>query len=589
MTRLRPARLSAVVLVTTACAIAAAPSASSANPICSATGVVSGVAGKACSLATHAGKVVGAGKKLVGGHVGGAVKSLLGGGGSTTASTAIGLAAIGAWVLGGAKFALDETAKVLSQTTTPQLRSTWFSSTYWRISGIAAVLTLPFLFAAAIQALLRSDLALLVRAALGYLPVAMLAVSIAAPLTMLLLSASDELSAVVSSAAGQAGVRLLGRGAALLGALTVLSGSPFIAFLIGVLTAGAALVLWLELLMREAAVYVIVLLLPLVFAAFVWPARRIWAVRSVELLVALILSKFAIVAVLSLGGVALTNSGLHSVTASLAGIVLLLMGAFAPWALLRFVPLAELASGAAGALRTEGRSGMRTPVRAAAANAEWSDTKWGNDWAAWMMSGMRRQADEAWDGNGSTSTHSSQGRLAELAAASGWNGSEGSNGAGGSNGARGSNTVDESNLAPGSNRVTGSGNESPIASSGTAEPSAASEQQTADAPAGSGGSEGVPPGDPHGFADAPAGTGGSEAAPPERIPGLGPMWQAPDGGWRPIVLGPGTTSPPPRPWPVDEPGDAPPESAPPADPGQAGLADERDPRPPRQPPEDGPL
>ena len=57
--------------------------------------------------------------------------------------------------------------------------------------------------------------------------------------------------------------------------------------------------------MREAAVYVIVLMLPLAFAAMVWPARRIWAIRAIELLVALILSKFAIVAVLSLGGAAL--------------------------------------------------------------------------------------------------------------------------------------------------------------------------------------------------------------------------------------------------------------------------------------------
>ena len=57
--------------------------------------------------------------------------------------------------------------------------------------------------------------------------------------------------------------------------------------------------------MREAAVYVIVLMLPLAFAALVWPARRVWAVRAVELLVALILSKFAIVAVLALGGAAL--------------------------------------------------------------------------------------------------------------------------------------------------------------------------------------------------------------------------------------------------------------------------------------------
>ena len=74
-------------------------------------------------------------------------------------STAAGLAAVGVWVLGGAHFALNETAKVLSRTTTPQLRTTWFSSAYWRMAGIAALLTLPFLFAAAIQAMVRGDLA----------------------------------------------------------------------------------------------------------------------------------------------------------------------------------------------------------------------------------------------------------------------------------------------------------------------------------------------------------------------------------------------------------------------------------------------
>jgi hypothetical protein len=380
--------------VATACACSAAPSTASANPLCTAAGLFSGAVGKACSLATHAGTVVGAGKKLLGGHIGGAVKTLVGGGGSTqsTASAGLGLAAIGAWVLGGAGFALHETSAILSQTTTPKLRSTWFSSTYWRMTAISGVLTLPFLFAAAVQALLRSDLMLLGRAAFCYLPLAILAVSIAAPLTMLLLSASDELSSFVASAAGHAGTQFLGRGAALLAALSVLSGSPFIAFLIGTLTAGAALVLWLELMMREAAIYVIVLMLPVVFAAFVWPARRIWAIRSVEVLLALILSKFAIVAVLSLGGAALAGSGFHDVTRSLAGIVLLVMGCFAPWALLRLVPLAELASGAAGALRAEMRAGTGMPSQIAPANAELSDAKWGNDWASWMMTSMRRQA-----------------------------------------------------------------------------------------------------------------------------------------------------------------------------------------------------
>jgi hypothetical protein len=269
------------------------------------------------------------------------------------------LTSLGTWVSGSATFVLHETADVLNQTTTPQLGSTWFSSTYWKVAGIATVLTLPFLFAASVQALLRSDITLLVRAAFGYLPLAMLAVAIAAPVTMLLLSASDELAAAVSSAAGGQGANFLARAVGSLGAVGGSSASPFIVFLIGIFTVAGALTLWVELLMREAAVYVVVLMLPLAFAAFVWPARRIWAVRSLEVLAALILSKFAIVAVLSLGAAALSQSVHGGLSGLLAGIVLLVLGAFTPWVLLRVLPLAEVASSTAGALRGHAETAMR--------------------------------------------------------------------------------------------------------------------------------------------------------------------------------------------------------------------------------------
>jgi hypothetical protein len=302
----------------------------------------------------------------------------------------LGFAAIGAWVLGGAKFVLDETATVLGRTTTPQLRSTWFSATYWRMAAIAAVLTLPFLFAAAVQALLRADLTLLLRAAFGYLPLAMLATGIAAPLAMLLLAAADELARAVSAASGGADASFLVKAGGVVGGLSVAAQSPFLAFLIGVLTVAGALVLWMELLMREAAVYVIVLMLPLAFAGLVWPARRVWAMRAVEVLVALILSKFAIVAVLSLGGAAMSaNLGSDDVGAWLAGLVLLVMAAFTPWALLRFVPLAELAAGAAGGLRHEilgVRSSYDRAVRAA---------REGHEWATAATARMRREAEGA--------------------------------------------------------------------------------------------------------------------------------------------------------------------------------------------------
>ncbi len=323
-----------------------------------------------------------------GGGLGSPVSSLDGGvTGLASSATGIGLVAIVSWVSDGAAFVLHETAHVLAETTAPRLTSTWFSATYWRVAGVAAVLTLPFLFAASIQALIRSDLMLLVRAAIGYLPLAMLAIAIAAPLTMLLLAASDQLAAAVSSAAAGQGASFLDRVVGPLGAVSAFSGSPFLAFLVALFIVGGALMLWIELLMREAAVYVIVLMLPLVFAAFVWPARRIWAVRSVELLVALILSKFAIVAVLSLGGAALGQSVRNGLGGVLAGMVLLILSAFAPWALLRLLPLAELASGTAGALR--GHSG--TAVRALR-EADSRATAETERWAA-ITAHVRRAAD----------------------------------------------------------------------------------------------------------------------------------------------------------------------------------------------------
>ncbi len=279
---------------------------------------------------------------------------------------------------------LNETAAALGTTTAPQLRTTWFSATYWRMTAIAAVLTLPFLFAAAVQALIRSDLGLLARAAFGYLPLAMLAIAIAAPLTMLLLAATDELCAFISSAAGDASAHFLAKAGLLIGGLTALTSSPFLAFLVGLFMVGAAFALWIELLMREAAVYVIVLMLPLAFAAMVWPARRVWAVRAVELLVALIMSKFAIVAVLSLGGAAISSGADHgSVTAVMAGAVLIMLAAFSPWALLRVIPLAELASGAAGTLRAELGRANRAAGDAWARAHEWSDV---------VTAAMRRDA-----------------------------------------------------------------------------------------------------------------------------------------------------------------------------------------------------
>jgi type IV secretion system protein TrbL len=525
-----------------ACLSAATPARSSAS-ICGAVGWLSGVAGKACNVASHGDKLISAGKKLATGHVGGAVKTALGGGGST-ASTAIGLAAVVAWVTVGAKGALQETAKVIGRTTSPQLRSTWFSSTYWRVGGIAAVLTMPFLFAAAIQALMRSDLALLVRSALGYLPLSLLAVSIAAPLTMLLLAASDEMSAIVSSAGRNGGARFLGQLGLEWGTASVISRLPFLVFLIGLLTAAGAIVLWIEMVMREAAIYIVVLMLPLAFAAMVWPARRVWAIRAAELLVALILSKFAIVAVLALGGAALGEQGAGGPGAMVTGLVLVLLASFAPWALMRLLPLAELAGGAAGQLRGE-------LSRLRGTRAEMGDVAdRATDWAGSLTAGMRRQAREA--SSGSTNAADAGAGVAQL----GTPASSGAEASGDGGGAEGESAADDDRRADG-------------------DPGA---------PAG--------PDSPGGDSPAPGSLDGPDHVQPERdpAPDAAPALTAPPPPRQPSPL-PSTISAPDLSWKALQlgPHDGPlRQSLGPGDPDDE-QTDDHDPRPASQPPENGRL
>ena len=395
----------AVALAVAALVLASAPAPAQAGVTSKVCGAIGGVTGKACDLLRSPGKALSAGKDLITGHVGSFFNDLFGGGSSggasSTASTALAITAVVAWAVGGAKLALHETAKLVDQTTRPQLRTAWFSSAYWRMAGIAALLTVPLLFAAAVQALMHSDLALLARATFGYLPLAMIAIGIAAPLTMLLLAATDQLCGLVSAAGGGEGARALKWDGVVVG-LAGAAGAPFITFLFASITTAGAIVLWLELAIREAAVYVVVLMLPLAFAALVWPARRVWAVRTVEVLVALILSKFAIVAVLSLGGAALGHD--RGVGTILAGTVLVLLSAFAPWAVLRLLPLSELASGAIGSIRPQLASAL--PDRR---EQQMSD----GGWAQAIASAMRQQADGAATSSGGTrgSSHSDCPRL----------------------------------------------------------------------------------------------------------------------------------------------------------------------------------
>jgi len=158
------------------------------------------------------------------------------------------------------------------------------------------------------------------------------------------LAITDGMTAWVSQGSGADATAVLTRSADALHNLQ--SGSQaslFAVFLGAIVMAVGAVVVWIELLVRQAAIYVAVLFLPLAIAGIVWPATSHWFKRLAHILVALILSKFVIAAILSLAasGLAADTADGGGFSAVLGGGALLTLAAVAPLALLKLAPILE--------------------------------------------------------------------------------------------------------------------------------------------------------------------------------------------------------------------------------------------------------
>ncbi|HVC14391.1 MAG TPA: hypothetical protein VND62_05985 [Acidimicrobiales bacterium] len=286
---------------------------------------------------------------LVCGAVGGATSSIAGGV----------LSAVAGWVIQGATWLLNALGHAIASTTTVDVHASWFLAHYRVMAAIAGVVAVPMLVLAAVQALYHQNSGVLVRAAFVHLPLAGVLTAVAVQLVQLSLAATDALcTAVTNGTGGELDKTFTSIGTVLSHQLTPLP--TFVMTVGALLIVSGAFALWLELLVRSAAIYAAVLFLPLALASLVWPAVSHWCRRLVEMLAALVLSKFVVVAVLSLAVGAVSAGGGFSTV--LAGGALLLLAAFTPFTLLRLVPIAEV--GAAAQLE-----GARQRVRGAVGRA----------------------------------------------------------------------------------------------------------------------------------------------------------------------------------------------------------------------------
>ena len=177
------------------------------------------------------------------------------------------------WIVQDAVGVFDAALAAATGTTSPNLSAQWFAGHYATMLALAGLTVIPLLLACTISAVIRQDPMRLVRAVFLQLPLAGLGTVFGLELTQRLVDLVDLLCRAVwpSPASDLAGI-----GQNLVGAKGV--GAALVAGLLAI----AALTLWLELALRQAAIYATALLLPLFLAGLVWPATVRYAKRAAE-------------------------------------------------------------------------------------------------------------------------------------------------------------------------------------------------------------------------------------------------------------------------------------------------------------------
>ena len=347
-----------------------APEQAQANVVCDAAGGAAGVIAGGVGIvggAIGGGNPVSDACNAVTGTAIGAITSPVSG-----ALKGVGndvLKQIATWVSEGAAWLMGRVAKAIDSSTSPHLDTRGFLQQYGKMAEIAVVMAAAMLLLAVLEGLAQGSLASLARTAFFDLPLALIGTSVAFVVVQLLLGATDGLCEAVSGSTSADSQRFFAEaihslavaGAVAGGALSgTAGGGPangavavplFVTFLVAVIAAFAAFFVWIELLMRDAAIYVVALFVPLSLAASIWPRWSGALRRTAELLVVVIASKFVIVAILSLAASLLAHNA-GQVEQILAASALMLLACFSPIVLLRLVPFAEGAMAAAYARRS---------------------------------------------------------------------------------------------------------------------------------------------------------------------------------------------------------------------------------------------
>ncbi|MEU7317787.1 hypothetical protein [Streptomyces sp. NPDC007083] len=238
-----------------------------------------------------------------------------------------------------AAWTVEKLAKLVDSTTKVDFTNTEFLRQYAVVFAASTILTLTlWLLAVAKRAVRGVPFTEAFTEAIGFLWLTVLASAFTPLILYTVVSATDSVTEVIASGTSDKTDAFFGTFSKALKKGDDIGGGPIMLIVVSLVSVLAAGVLYLELVVRAALLYVGALLGTAVYAGLVdknlWGHVRRWA----GIMIAVILVKPVIVIVLGLAGALAGGDGPDSVSAIVSGLAIILLAIFASGMIYRFVP-----------------------------------------------------------------------------------------------------------------------------------------------------------------------------------------------------------------------------------------------------------
>ena len=258
---------------------------------------------------------------------------------------------------------------IFDSTTMVDVTSSEYTKVYNILFGVAVFVMLGFFMLQVMGGMIRREPAALSRAALG-LAKSILGSFVALALLAAALEITDQLCIGIVHAAGtnmeQMGDRiaLLAAGIGGLNIAAPGAGAIVTIFIAG-LAIGAAVIVWISLLIRKALLLIAIVFAPLALAGSSWDQTRGWVSKWAQFVIALILSKVVLVVMFLLATAQVSapiDADLTSVSEPISGVVLMLMAGFAPYLTYKAISFMGFDTYHAMSAEQEAKSALNRPM-----------------------------------------------------------------------------------------------------------------------------------------------------------------------------------------------------------------------------------